>query len=326
MDLLDALRTLTSLDPPRRAAPTAPRGLPAAPLFPWAELADLSVVHGIGPLVAYTMEYRLGGGGAPDELRDALLGYYHGTLNDNVYKLIQLKKLLSGAEEVKVVLLEAAAYADALYPHVAFRPLPELRLLASRSDFQKLALAGEPVGMRLEGAEAGAVVLTDGRTRFLLQDAAFGKERGAADDALWERGIAARAFGPHVRRPAIEDALLVQVALMAHKGFASPLIEYVDLRELVRGSPAQAGTWERGPDAAALKAAAAALGLSRALWCAMHGLVHFFPEAQAEAAALTPELPAATRALLEAGVVLPSKRLDRTQVNRVAEEVRKLLV
>lgn len=325
MDSLAALRLLTALDLPRRAAPAATRAAARADI-PWAEVASLAVTQGIGPLVAYNMEYRLTGGGAPDEVRDALLGYYHGTLTDNVYKLIQLKKLLVGAEDVPVVLIEAAAYADALYPHVAFRPLPELRLLARRRDFPALALAGQPLGMRLEGEEDGAVVLSDGRTQFRLHEALFGTVRGPAEDELFDRGVPAKAFGPRVRRPRLADALLTQLALMARKGFASPLIEYVDLRELVRGSPSQQGTWEGPIDVAEVKERAQELGLTRTLWCAMRILAHFFPEVEPEAASLTPEIPAAVRAVLEAGVVLPSKKLDRTYVNRVAEQVRKALV
>ncbi len=324
MEPLEALRVLTSLDLPGR------RGMGAAPPprleVDWADLADLAVFHGVAPLAAYNLEFRLGGAGAPEDVHDALLGYYHGTLSDNVFKLVNLKRLLGEAEGVPVVLVEAAAYADALYPHVAFRALPEVRLLVPRRHFMDLARAGEPMSMKIEGEEDGAVVLTDQRTRFLLHDSLFGRQRTAADEALFERGIAAKAFGPNVRRPAIEDALLTHVSLMARGAFAAPLVDFVDLRELAKGSPSQSGTWERKPDAAALVARAGELGLSRALWCAMQLVAYFFPEAEADALALAPEIPVAVRALLEAGVVMPSRKLDRTRVNRAAEEVRKLLV
>jgi hypothetical protein len=131
MDVLTALRQLTQFSLPRRSAQGA--RAPAA-AYPWGELADLAVINGVAPLVAYNMEYRLGGGGAPTEVHDLLLGFYQGTLNDNVFKLINLKQMLTGFE-APVLLLEAAAYADAIYPHVAFRPLPELKLLVRRADF-----------------------------------------------------------------------------------------------------------------------------------------------------------------------------------------------
>ena len=322
MQPLEALRRLTSLDLPGRRASVAQERLDVD----WADLADLAVFHGVAPLVAYNLEYRLGRAGVPEDVHDQLLGYYHGTLTDNVYKLIQLKKLLSGAQDVQVVLLEATAYADALYPHVAFRALPELRLLVRRGDFPKFALAGDPLGIRLEGEEEGAVLLTDGRTRVLLHDALFGEQRGRGEEDIFARGIVAKAFGPQVRRPSIEDALLTHVGLMAREAFAAPLVEYVDLRELVRGAPAQPVVWDRPPDAAIVKARAQTLGLSRPLWCALQVLAAFFPEVQGQAVALSPELPGAVCALLEAAVVSPSRRLDRTRVNRAAEEVRKLLL
>ena len=325
MEPLAALRLLTSVDLPARRTPSTP-AVPARLEVDWADLADLAVFHGVAPLAAYNLEYRLGGAGAPEDVHDALLGYYHGTLSDNVFKLVNLKRLLSEADEVPVVLLEAAAYADALYPHVAFRALPELRLLLRRRDFFKLALAGEAMGLRLEGEESGAVVLTDQRTRFLLHDSIFGPERGDGEEDLFERGIPAKAFGSRVRRPAIEDALLSHVALMARGAFSAPLIEHVDLRELVRGSPSQSSTWDHRPDARAVRERSRALGLDRALWCALQLVTGFFPEVAEEARALVPEVPMAIRVLLEASVVLPSQRLDRTRVNRAAEELRKLLL
>jgi hypothetical protein len=113
---------------------------------------------------------------------------------------------------------------------------------------------------------------------------------------------------------------------MARGAFAAPLIEYVDLREIVRGSPSQQGTWDRAPDPTVLKERAQAVGLTRALWCAMQLLTHFFPEAREPAGVLTPELPVTVRALLEAGVVLPSRRIERTRINRATEEIVKLVL
>jgi len=315
MNVLDALRELTSLDSLWRRKPTA---RPTVLDFPWEKLADLAVVQGVAPIVAYAMEFRLGGGGAPEDIHDTLLGYYHGTLTDNVYKLMELKKLLSGAEEVPVVLLEAAAYADSLYPHVASGRSPTTAARASAA-LQALALAGEAQGMRLQGEESGAVLLSDGRTRVLLHDALYD------ESGIFDRGIAAKAFGPKVRRPAIEDAILTQVALMAKSGFASPLIDYVDLRELVRGSPSQSSVWERKPDAAALKARAHAVGLSRALWCAMQVLIHFFPKrrrTRRRSSRVDCGGAGGARSRSRGAVEEPRE----TSVNRAAEEVRKLLV
>lgn len=321
MDTLSALRLLTRFDLSRKPA----GGRSPLRDVPWAELADVAMVHGVAPIVAYNLEYQLGGGGAPDEIRDRLLGYYQGTLNDNVFKLVNLKGLLHGLE-LPVVLLGAAAWADAIYPHVAFRPVPDVQLLAARENFFQLAQQGEPMGMKLGGEEAGAVVLTDGRTRFLLYDAVFGAQRTSAEGALFERGVRARVFGERVVRPAIEDAVLTQVALMARAGFEAPLIEFVDLRELVLGSPGQSGTYHRPPEAGEVLERAEESGLSRALYCAMRLLAWFFPEQEPQAAAITPHLNVAVRAALDKVVVEPAQALEREHASRSVEQIRKLLL
>lgn len=324
MDLLDALRPFTSLDLPRRR----PEGVAApGPGFPWEAVADLAVAQGLAPLLAYHVEYQLAGAGAPQEVRDALLGHYHATVTDNVYKLVQLRKLLAGAPEVPVVLLSGAAYVDALYPHGAFRPLPELRLAARRTDFQRLALAGAPLEFRPEPQPDGAVALTDGRTLVWLHDDLFGgPDPVAALGAVHGRGIPAKVFGPRVVRPALEDALLSQVALLSRAAFAAPLIQLVDLRELALGAPGQAGTWHGRPDREVLGARAVAAGLSRALFCALEILARLFPEAAEAARGLVPELPETVRAEVEAGVVQPGSRL-RTGPEEPAraDEVRRLV-
>jgi hypothetical protein len=323
MDTLEALRILTSVSlPSRRRDP----GAPAKPAlsgraFPWEQLWQPAIAHGLAPLVAYNLEFRLGGG-APQEIHDALLGYHQGTLNDNVYKLVTLKKVLHGAD-FPAVMLHATAYADAVYPHIAFRPLPELRLLVDRKHFFAFSKAAKEERFVPEGEDAGAMVLSDGRFRILLHDAAW--PGGRKDEELWSRGLQAKAMGEKVRRPSIEDAVLTHVALLAAAAFDAPLIEYVDLRELVQGAPSQSGTYGRAPDRQVVLERAREVGLTRALYCAMQVLAHFFPEVGASAAALRPEVNVAVRALLDRAVVEPSATLDRKAAGRMTEEIRKLL-
>lgn len=330
---LSALRVFTSFELPARRPPGERRPSPAPPAVDWGPFSELAVRHGIAPLVSYNLDHRFGGAGAPAEIRDQLLGYYHGTLTDNVYKLVTLKRLLSEAPEIPVLLLEGACHAEALYPHIALRPIPEIHLLARRSDFMALAAASKQGGFNPEGEEDGAVVLTDKRLRVLLHDTLRSPlprlaGRGAADSAeaqLFERSVSARAYSPGARRPAIEDAILAHVGVLGRHGFSAPLIEFVDLRELALGSPSQGGVYERPPDAAVALGRAQALGLTRALYCAMRLTAHFFPEAQGAAAALTPSLSLPLQAVLEKGVVEPAKDLERTEVRRMAEQIRKLL-
>ncbi len=333
MDLLPALRAFTSFELPARRPRGERRPALVPPAVDWGPFAELAVRHGIAPLVAFNLDQRFGGAGAPADVRDRLLGYYHGTLTDNVYKLVTLKRLLSEAPEVPVLLLEGACHAEALYPHIALRPVGEIHLLARRSDFMVLAAAAKQGGFEPAGDEDGAVVLTDKRLRVLLHDTLRSPlpriaGRGAADSAeaqLFERAVPATAYSAGAKRPAIEDALLAHVGALGRQGFSAPFIELVDLRELALGCPSQGGTYERPPDAEATLARAGALGLARALYCAMRLTAHFFPEAQAAAAALTPSLSLPLQALLDKGVVEPAKDLERTEVGRLANPIRKLL-
>ena len=76
--LLDTFRTLASFSPPRASL----RGAP------WEAYVDWSIAQGLAPLAAYNLEYRLGGGGAPEWVRDRLLSVYQGSLNDTVMMLV----------------------------------------------------------------------------------------------------------------------------------------------------------------------------------------------------------------------------------------------
>ena len=315
MDVLPSLRHLTSFSPAR---------VMPGPV-PWAALAELAILHGVAPLVAYNVEFRMGGARAPQDVRDRLLGMYQGTLADNVFKLVNLKKLLTEADTVPAVLLEAACYSDALYPHIAFRPVPEIRLLVRREDVPVLVAAGKPLGMKPGPEESGAFFLSDGRTKFLLHTQLFAAQSETLVDDILRRGMPAKAFGPMARRPSIEDALVTHLGLIAMGGFDVPLIDFVDLRELVLGSPSQGGTWSKPPDATLVKQRAEALGVSRALYAAMAVLAKFYPDVAAQAQAYAPELSLPVRALLEKLVVEPTLNLERAQVSRGGEQVRKLL-
>jgi hypothetical protein len=315
VDLLSSLRLFTAF-----ATPRVPRSG-----VPWRELSETALLHGVAPIVAYNLELRLGGAGAPEDVRDRLMSVYQGSLGDNVFKLVNLKRLLSAAGDVPVVLLEAAAYADTLYPHVAFRPVPDLHLWVRPEDHATLFAAGRPMDLKPDGEEGGAAVLSDGRTRFLLHPSLFPGAPAGAFDAVAGRGIAAKVFGTHAKRPSLEDALLTHVALLASRGFDAPLIEFVDLREIVLGSPSQGGTYESPPDGVTVRRRAEELEISRALYCALTVLARFFPVAEDAARSLVPEIARPVRALLDAAVVEPTLDLHRTAVNRGAEAVRRLL-
>jgi len=276
--LLPALRALASFSPQAE--------LPGCDLD---ELGEVLVAHGLAPLASWHCEQTRLGAGLPDRFREGLLGHYTGTVNDNVLRLVTLRNVLKDVPEVPVVLLDGAAFVDWLYPHMAWRPVSDLRLGVRGADGVRFAAGLAAGGMKLTRTDdAGrTAVFADGPMELTLQE---GLWRGAAeDDALYTRATPAKAFGPHAGRPAREEALLCAVGDLGQAALWAPLIRYLDLRELLR----------LPLDAPMVKARAAALGLSRALYGASLLTAFFFPEVAASAAAVRPELSAVERAAVE---------------------------
>src|SRR5260370_5052929 len=104
----------------------------------WESYVEWAIAHGLAPLAAYNLEYRLAGAGAPEWARDRLLSVYQGSLNDNVMKMVSFKRAIDELEDRRVLLLGAASFAESLYPHVAFRPVPDIQLWAQSDDLPRL--------------------------------------------------------------------------------------------------------------------------------------------------------------------------------------------
>jgi hypothetical protein len=298
--LLDALRALTAFDPPDVLPPC---DLP--------ELADVLDAHGLAPIASYHLENRRIGAGIPDWFRERLLPIYQGVVNDNVFKLVTLKGALKEVD-VPVVLLEGAAYVDWLYPHLAFRPVGELRLAVRGADGARFAsaIAAAGFGRGETGSGGHTATFDDGRITVRF---AVGLGAGAGDDrGLFERAERFRAMGPTAARPSAEDALLGTVGEMAALGLHAPLLLCLDLRELL-AQPALASP-ERQRE---VQTRAEELGLSRALHGSCALAAHFFPEVEAPARALSPHLGHAERLAVER-IVESAKDPTRTRLPRGA--------
>jgi hypothetical protein len=304
--LLDALRACTSFTPPA-----------ALPECDLEVLAEVLEAHGLAPLASYQVEHTRLGAGLPASFRERLLGNYQGSANDTVLKFVTLRGLLkdASAADLPVVLLDAAAYVDWLYPHLAFRPVGDLRLAVRGEDGRAFAAAVAGAGWKLERTEhAGRVaILSDGRLSAALQE---GLWAGAPyDPQLFERAEPRPVFGPRAGRPSAEDALLATVGDQAQLGLHAALLSYVDLRELVR----------LRPDPGYVKARAEAVGLSRALRGALLAVAWFFPDVADEAAMLSPELSAAERMAVDR-VVDGVKDPTRLRVNRGVDALSRRVV
>jgi hypothetical protein len=302
--LLDALRALCSFDPPRTIPPCD-----------LDELAEVLDVHGLAPLASFHLEQRSLGAGVPERVRERLLPIYQGVVNDNVFKLVTLKQALAKVD-VPVLLLGGAAYLDWLYPHLAFRPVGDPRFLVRGDDGARFA---EGIASHFRPEETGAgghtASFTSGQFSIFIQE---GLVRGKGDDmGAFTRSTPFPAVAPTLSRPSAEDALLVAVADLALAGLSAPILEYLDVRELVLRIPP-----ERVP---AVKAQAAAAGLDRALYGALEVATHYFPEIGPQAAALRPDLSVAERVAVDR-VAEPPKDPTRLRALRGSEAAARLVV
>jgi len=301
--LLDALRALTSFTPPA-----------ALPECDPALLGDVLEAHGLAPLACYQLEHSRLGAAAPESLRERLLTSYQGVLNDNFLKLVALRGVLKDLEGVPLVLLEAVAYMDWIYPHVGFRPVGDLRAAVRGEDGARFAESTKDRLKLLRTEHGGRTAVFAGEKVMLtLQEGLW--PGGPPDAPLFERATPYRVFGPSARRPAAEEALLAVVAEQALAGLHAPLVTFVDLRELLA----------QPLDLDHVRARARALGLARALHGAMLLVAHFFPESADLAARLRPPLGGAERLAVER-VVEAAKDPARLRSLRGVDAAARLVV
>lgn len=321
----DWLAKITSFSPPK--------GIEDPPS--WEDAVGFLALHGLAPIAGYNLQYLMPDADAPEGAKEMLLGYLQGIANDNVLKLMTLKSITKAlaAENVdaKIVLMDGASFGDTLYTHIAFRAVPELRLLVRPDDVERIetAMRAEQF-VEMEADEPDP----DDPAKVLFNDRFYAKlfapflPNPKEEPGIFERSVPARALGPNVFRPAAEDALLLHVLPMARRVFAVPMIQFVDLRELVKGdSPLSRGAGPGAPiDRAALLARAKAFGVEKPLYAAMELLAHFHPEVAEAARALEPDLGRATRALLDTGVIEPAKDLARERQLRGVGRLVQLLL
>jgi len=312
---------------------TPPKGIEDPPS--WEDAVGFLALHGLAPIAGYNLQYQMPDADAPEGAKDMLLGYLQGIANDNVLKLMTLKSLTRAlgekGEPAKIVLMDGASFGDTLYTHIAFRAVPELRLLVRPEDVERLEVAMRAEQfVEMEADEPDP----DKPAKVLFNDRFYAKlfapflPNPKEEPGIFARAIPARALGPEVYRPSAEDALLLHVLPMARRGFAVPLIQFVDLREMVKGdSPLARGAGPGAPiDREVLLARAKAFGVEKPLWAAMELLAHFHPEVADRARALEPDLGRATRALLETGVIEPAKDLSRERQLRGVGKLVQLLL
>lgn len=316
MTLDELFRVLTSFSPARVDL----RGAPWEPFCEWA------IAQGLGPLAAYNLEYRLGASQIPEWVRHRLLSLYQGSANDNVMKLVNLKRSIDDLEGRRIVLVGAASFAESLYPHVAFRPVIDVRLAVKAAEVEPLVTwlrRAEFKPLEVTEPTQASRVLSDTRTTLFVHGALL--HDAAEHDAMLMRALPVKAFGPSVYRLDGEDALVVSALLMARAGFDVPMLDFLDLRELVLGAPSIGGPYERPLDPKVVLERARKWKAERGLWCALSIVERLWPDARAAVAPLKPELNLLVREGLERLVVRPAAEVGRLEGVKGEEAVRSLL-
>jgi hypothetical protein len=317
--LLETFRTLASFAPERVSL----RGAP------WEAYVDLAIANGLAPLASYNLEYRLTGGNAPEWVRDRLSSIYAGSANDNVMKLVNFKRSIDELEGRRIIAFGGASYAEALYPHVAFRPVLEIQLLGARADvdglegFMKQSHFKASPGM--EAATGATRVLSDDHTELLLYASYLGAGFEKEEAALFDRATQMRFYGPSIYRLTLEDAIVIQCLEHAQLGYDVPLLSFVDLRELLMGAQHVSSDYSHPFDAALVHERAKAWKAERAVYASVSIVEKLFPETKDAAARAKPSLRRATRELLDRGVVTPLSNLEQTRTFHGSERLRRLL-
>jgi hypothetical protein len=271
---METFRVLASFEPRRASLAGAP----------WEEYTDWAIAQGLAPLAAYNLEYRLAGAGAPEWARDRLLSVYQGSINDNVMKLVNFKQIVDELEGRKLLVMGAAAFAEAIYPHVGFRPVLDIQVLLRRVDVEGFSgyLSQHHFKPEKDETNSGAAkLLSDGRTAIYLFADVLGPERREAIQGIFERARPWKVYGPSIFRPDLEDAILLLCLEHARQGYQVPWLSFVDLRELVTGSTSMGSIYSRPLDVAALKERARAWRLERALYTSLSIVSRLFPETAA---------------------------------------------
>ena len=226
---------------------------------------------------------------------------------------MNFKRAVDELDGRRVVLFGGASFIDSLYPHVAFRPVSDIRLLVSPADLDGLAgwlgrAEFKPEKEMPGDTFAGERLLSDGRTSIYLHASLSGSP--ALDAAMIARATANRVYGPSSFRLTIEDALLVQVLMHKKMWWNVPVLELIDVRELVLGAPSLGGAYSVPPDAAVLKARAKEWKIEAALYVALEVTARLFPETAEAARALAPEVSnqkAELDALLVERIAVPGR-------------------
>jgi hypothetical protein len=259
------------------------------------------------------LEYALPQLPAPRLVKDKLLSVFQGTLADNTLHLVNLKKALQPLEGRRLVLLGSWSFAEALYPHVGFRPLMEASLWVAEEDMEGfcgyLRARGYVEEVSLPHA---ACALSDGHSTLGLFCGLPGMPL-TPPQPFWQ-ALPKRVFGPSLFSLGLEDNLLALCARQYAEAYSGPWVDWVDMREALLSPEVQAQS---------LREKAAQWGLGHALFASLAVLGRLF---EVEVGIFQPEVAEEWEGLAnrwaEAFVGLPEALAEGRQAAAQAEERR----
>ncbi len=250
---------------------------------PWEAYVDWAIGHGLGPLAAYNLEYKLGQCRAPQWAKDRLLSVYQAVANDNVMKLVNFKRTLAELEGRRLVVLGGACFAESVYPHVAFRPVAELSLWVPSTDVAPLVGYLSHAGFNKVSESDSLVTLSDTRSTLLIYHRIFGE---GLDGSVLVTAEPMPVYGPSLYRLPLEAALAVEAKLAEQAEFQIPRIVLIDVRELLLGAPMMGGFYSRPLDTPHLVALLTRLKCTTAAFTLFEATQQLFEETQAQVSAI----------------------------------------
>lgn len=101
----------------------------------WQQFVRTAHMHGVAPLLWYTLNDMGWPDAIPSQVRNALHMAFYQTTAQNTLLYQELERILDALQDIPVVVLKGAALANTLYPHIGTRPMADIDLLVSQQDF-----------------------------------------------------------------------------------------------------------------------------------------------------------------------------------------------
>jgi hypothetical protein len=114
----------------------------------WRQFVKTAHIHGIAPMLFYTLERTGWPNQTPSAVYTALREAFYKTTVQNTLIYQELDRVLSVLQDIPIVLLKGAALASKCYPHIGLRPMSDLDLFIPKNYLIQVADLLRPLGYR----------------------------------------------------------------------------------------------------------------------------------------------------------------------------------